>query len=202
MTVYRRPDPIPRPVNRPTPIEMPRAPIGVSSPQVETGSILTRDLFLLILRDGYPEGSTLPVEADLCARFRVSRTALRESIKRLEAKRVLTVRRRSGTVVAAREDWALLDADLMHWQAEAGETKLTEELWQALVLLLPEASASGGFAHRLDTMEAEAKRMANPLLQAVALRAITHFKTDGRGWLDSRLTSIQIVGAFRFSKVE
>src|SRR5690348_11061473 len=39
-----------------------------------------------ILSSHYPPGSTLPTEAQLCAEFGVSRTAMREAIKMLAAK--------------------------------------------------------------------------------------------------------------------
>ena len=45
-----------------------------------------------ILSSHYPPGSTLPTEAQLCAEFGVSRTAMREAIKMLAAKGLVVSR--------------------------------------------------------------------------------------------------------------
>lgn len=192
MTVYRRPDPIPRPVCRP-PINARtmRTADGLSQ-RSDDGSSLARNLFSLVITSEFPEGSTLPVEAELCDRFGVSRTALREAIKRLEAKGILNVRRRTGTLVASRRNWALLDVDLLRWQTEAGDFSVCENLWGALIALVPEASASGSFAQRLEYLEAAVGRVENPVLASVAFRAIQYFKADGRDWLMARLARTRL----------
>lgn len=63
-------------------------------------------------------GESLPPEVELCARYGVSRTALREAIKGLEAKGMLRSRPRVGTFALPREEWALLDGEVLGWVAE------------------------------------------------------------------------------------
>ncbi len=57
-------------------------------------------------------GSTLPNEADLCAKFQASRTRVREAVKYLQGKGFLRVEHGRGTYVEPLERWDLLDADL------------------------------------------------------------------------------------------
>jgi DNA-binding FadR family transcriptional regulator len=82
---------------------------------------ITRYLAIQILRgklrDGVPGFSS---ETELSDYLRVSRTALRESIKVLAAKGLLDVRPKVGIRVRPREEWNLMDPDLLAWQGEAG----------------------------------------------------------------------------------
>ena len=186
MTVYRRPDPIPRPVGR-GPAVAPKISTRDTPLRTDDGASLARRLFALVLAAEFPEGSTLPIESELCDRFGVSRTALREAVKRLEAKGILNVRRRTGTVVADRRNWALLDGDLMRWEAEFGHTSVCEDLWSALTTLLPSASVRAPFFQRIEDLEIAAQTIENPLLSTVAFRLIDYFKGEGQAWLAARL---------------
>ncbi|WP_145808274.1 FadR/GntR family transcriptional regulator [Kribbella amoyensis] len=71
------------------------------------------------------------------AQFGVSRTAVREALRVLSAKGLVGARPRRGTFVAPREQWSLLDADVLRWRFadrvdghfldELGEVRLTVE---------------------------------------------------------------------------
>jgi GntR family galactonate operon transcriptional repressor len=78
---------------------------------------VVRHLALKIL---HGEFSLLPNEADLCQQLKISRPILREAIKVLSAKGLLTVGPKTGTRVRPRRDWNLLDPQLLEWQAENG----------------------------------------------------------------------------------
>jgi len=61
------------------------------------------------------EGALLPREAELAERLSVSRQAVREALKVLAAKGLVTSRRRTGTSVLPRSLWNLLDPDVLAW---------------------------------------------------------------------------------------
>jgi len=63
---------------------------------------------------------TLPNEAELCRKYDVSRTALREAVKMLSAKGLVDVGPRTGMRLRPRSKWNLLDPDVLAWQCEAG----------------------------------------------------------------------------------
>jgi DNA-binding FadR family transcriptional regulator len=68
-----------------------------------------------IVAGAIAEGGCLPREAELAAQFSVSRQAIREALKVLAAKGLLTSRRRAGTHVLPRTAWNLLDPDVIAW---------------------------------------------------------------------------------------
>ncbi len=78
------------------------------------GSIV-HELGRRIVSGEYAPGTTLPIEEDLREELDVSRNALREGIKVLSAKGLLTVRPRTGTCVQPRERWNLTDPDVLVW---------------------------------------------------------------------------------------
>lgn len=65
-------------------------------------------------------GTTLPSDAAMQERFGVSRTVLREALKALSAKNLITSRARIGTVVLPRREWSLFDPDVLSWHFETG----------------------------------------------------------------------------------
>lgn len=66
------------------------------------------------------EGDLLPSDAELEARFKVSRTVLREAMKTLSAKGLIVPRARIGTRVTERRNWNLFDGDVLTWRFDAG----------------------------------------------------------------------------------
>ncbi len=74
-------------------------------------SILGREIAQEII----PAGAALPSENDLETRFGVGRGVVREAIKTLSGKGLVSVRPRHGTHVLPRRDWSLLDRDVLNW---------------------------------------------------------------------------------------
>jgi DNA-binding FadR family transcriptional regulator len=62
-------------------------------------------------------GSRIPPEPQLAQSLGVSRLALREAMKTLAAKGMVSIRPKTGTHVAPRSAWNLFDADLLKWHA-------------------------------------------------------------------------------------
>jgi GntR family transcriptional repressor for pyruvate dehydrogenase complex len=58
-------------------------------------------------------GSNLPPERVLIAQFGVSRTVIREATNILSTKRLIRVVHGKGTVVASKEDWNIIDINLL-----------------------------------------------------------------------------------------
>ena len=74
-----------------------------------------------IAQDVIPVGIALPPEPDLEVRFGVGRGVVREAIKILAAKGLVSVRPRHGTHVRPRRDWSLLDHDVLTWLVGSSE---------------------------------------------------------------------------------
>jgi DNA-binding FadR family transcriptional regulator len=74
-----------------------------------------------IVRGVLPPGSTLPNEAGLCEYYDVSRPVIREALKVVEQKRLIRIRRGDGTTVLPKEEWMLLDADVLRISLELDE---------------------------------------------------------------------------------
>lgn len=95
-----------------------------------------------IIKGHYLEGEQLPVEAELCAEFGVSRPVLREAIKILAAKGLLVSRPRVGTVVCKRIYWNLLDAEVLGWITESlPPADYLDMMFEARLMIEPVAAS-------------------------------------------------------------
>lgn len=139
MTVYRRPDPIPRPApERRAGAEL----LAVRDEQANLTQIVARRIFTAIEDGTFASGTILPNEQVLAADLGVSRTALREAITWLASKGMLEARRRRGTMVLDREHWNQLDPDLIGWSPYGRSDSAARDLWRVVAALLPEAAAT------------------------------------------------------------
>ena len=87
-------------------------------PDAELGQRTLRvveDMGSAIVSGEYVSGQILPVEADLSLKYKASRSVLREAVKILSAKGLVTARRRKGTSITPKSSWDLLDADVLRW---------------------------------------------------------------------------------------
>jgi DNA-binding FadR family transcriptional regulator len=64
----------------------------------------------------------MPPEPRLCEELGVSRTVIREAVKSLIAKGLVSTGPKVGTRVLAESDWNWFDPDVILWQAKAGLT--------------------------------------------------------------------------------
>ena len=76
-----------------------------------------------IVAGRYPPLSVVPPEPTLCEAFGVSRTVVREAVKSLVAKGLLTTGPKVGTKVQPSEQWNWFDPDVVAWQTKAGLTR-------------------------------------------------------------------------------
>jgi len=102
---------------------------------------VVQTLAMRILANEYAPGTALPPEPDLCAAFNISRSAVREAIKVLGSKGLVTTRPRIGTIVQPRGSWNLLDPDLLGWSMELQPTaELVLSLIEARQVIEPAAA--------------------------------------------------------------
>jgi DNA-binding FadR family transcriptional regulator len=73
------------------------------------GTALVQQLVDDIVAGTFPPGSLLPPEGDLCERFDVSRTVVRESVKVIQEKGLVQTLQGTGTRVTEQRSWNLID---------------------------------------------------------------------------------------------
>jgi DNA-binding FadR family transcriptional regulator len=75
-----------------------------------------------ILAGRYLPGASIPPEPMLCEELGVSRTVVREAVKSLIAKGLVSSGPKVGTRVLAPDQWNWFDPDVILWQSKAGLT--------------------------------------------------------------------------------
>lgn len=101
-----------------------------------------------IAQDVIPVGAALPPEHDLELRFGVGRGVVREAVRTLAAKGLVSVRPRHGTHVRPRCDWSLLDRDVLGWLVGDNEPDVELLLWIQEVRAIIEPAAAAMAAER------------------------------------------------------
>jgi DNA-binding FadR family transcriptional regulator len=105
-------------------------------------SRVVEDLGLAIVSGKEAEGNVLPGDAELIARYGVSRTVVREALKTLSAKGLVRAKTRIGTSVRERSAWNLFDPDVLIWHAQTGfGPEFLASLGEIRLALEPEAAA-------------------------------------------------------------
>lgn len=81
----------------------------------------TLDLLGEVIVSGhYAPGSSLPPETVLCAQYGVSRTVIREAVKSLVAKGLVSTGPKVGTRVLEADQWNWFDPQVVNWQGKTG----------------------------------------------------------------------------------
>lgn len=129
-------------------------------PAARLGAAVVHELVELIVTGAIEEGALLPPENQLCDHFGVSRTVLRESIKRLEEKGLVVVTQGRGTQVTRSGSWNMLDDVVLSVLIDNDDSLgVLDEL--TVVRGKLEASMAGTVAARRTT--AELKRVQQAL---------------------------------------
>ncbi len=116
---------------------------------------------MIFLQKLYQPNEKLPNEHELSAQLGVSRATLREAIKLLAAKGVLTIKRGSGTFVAAPEDQT---ADVFGLTYLEDKVKLINSWFEFRLILEPSCirlAIEHGTPEELQAIIDSANRMAN-----------------------------------------
>ena len=120
---------------------------------------VARSIGIDIISGRLAEGARLPGDAELTATFGVSRPELRESVKTLVAKGLLSTKARVGTVVRGRSDWNMFDPDVLAWHLDAGiDKRFLADLAEIRLAIEPRAAALA--AERRSDGDVAAMRMA------------------------------------------
>jgi GntR family transcriptional regulator, galactonate operon transcriptional repressor len=90
-----------------------------------------------------PAGAVLPPEHELEIRLGVGRGVVREAIKTLSGKGLVSVKPRHGTRVLPRSDWSLLDRDVLNWlvDKEKPDRELLLAVQEVRSIIEPAAAA-------------------------------------------------------------
>lgn len=111
-----------------------------------------------ILAGVIPPGSKLPQEAEILARFDISRTVLREVFKTLTAKGLIVSKTRVGTTVQDSSHWNYFDADILAWKVSQGfDLDFLRDLAEIRVAI-ESAAARAAAERRTDADVAEMRR--------------------------------------------
>jgi DNA-binding FadR family transcriptional regulator len=116
---------------------------------------IVSEIGLAIVRGDLRPGDKLPPEAQLLERYEISRPVLREAVRVLVAKGLVISRQRAGAIVRPRNEWHLLDPDVLYW--------------------LIQARPPGDFVHTL----MEVRQIFEPAAAALAARAATDQQLHG-----------------------
>lgn len=124
---------------------------------------MTQELGRAIVCGEYSKSESLPTEAELCTKFGVSRSAVREAVKMLSAKGLISSRQRQGIRILPEEQWNIFDPDLLRWLLQRKSTlQAVREFLQMRIAIEPEA-ASLAARHagdkEIDAIEAALERM-------------------------------------------
>jgi DNA-binding FadR family transcriptional regulator len=115
---------------------------------------VVQSLGLAIVSGKEAEGAVLPGDADLIARYGVSRTVVREALKTLAAKGLVQAKTRIGTSVRERAAWNLFDPDVLIWHAETGfDGDFLRSLGEVRLAMEPEAAALAAARRTPEDME-------------------------------------------------
>lgn len=140
---------------------------GIGSDKALSGQAqVTRLLGTEILAGVHKPGLNLPPEADLLARFQISRTVLREALKTLSAKGLIASKTRVGTRVLDPSHWNFFDSDILAWKVGFGldatfRNNLTE-IRQAIEPLAAALAAERRTAAQLASLRKYAGAMRGP----------------------------------------
>ncbi len=147
---------------------------------------IVEDLGIAIVSGEFTSEDPFPIEAELCEQYNASRTVLREAVKMLTAKGLLSARPRQGTRVEPESNWALMDPDVLRWLLERKfSLQLLVEFTEIRLAVEPAAAklaaerintdSKQSLEAALDRMEAAEAGKDDPLASDIAFHiAILH----------------------------
>jgi DNA-binding FadR family transcriptional regulator len=136
---------------------------------------MTQELGRSIVCGEFNRDESLPTEAELCAQFGVSRSAVREAVKMLSAKGLISSRPRQGIRILPEREWNIFDPDLLRWSLEGSPSlEVLREFLQLRIAIEPEVAALAakyGGEEEIKAIEDSLHRMATAENENQALEA-------------------------------
>jgi DNA-binding FadR family transcriptional regulator len=124
---------------------------------------VARSLGIDIITGRYPEGTKLPGDAELIRLFGVSRPVLREGVKTLVAKGLLSTKAKVGTVVRERSAWNMFDSDVLAWHLDGRiDPRFLFDLAEIRLAVEPRSAALAAqrrYAAHVEEMRASIEQM-------------------------------------------
>jgi DNA-binding FadR family transcriptional regulator len=168
---------------------------------------IVEELGHAVVTQAYGDAQPFPIEAELCKKFGASRTVLREAVKMLTAKGLLSARPRQGTWVEPEKNWNLLDPDVLRWLLERKfSLELLVEFTEIRFAIEPAAAALAArnatpeavacIRHAVERMKSAADGEDDPLESDIAFHVAVLHATGNRFY--AQLEDV-INAALRFS---
>lgn len=102
---------------------------------------VTYKLGAAIVRGDYGINQVFPTEAELCTQFDISRSVIREAVKMLTAKGLISSRPRQGIRVQPTSNWNMFDTDVLEWTLTSRPSlELLREFTELRIAIEPEAA--------------------------------------------------------------
>jgi DNA-binding FadR family transcriptional regulator len=126
------------------------------------------DLLGKAIVTGQYDDRVFPTEAELAKQYDVSRSVVREAVKMLGAKGLLTARPRKGTTIQSTDRWNLFDIDVLRWLLDRKfSLSLLRQFSELREAIEPAAAALASSAHSPEGLAAiEAERNEDDPLEA------------------------------------
>jgi len=151
---------------------------------------IVQDLGASIVIGQFSDGS-FPTESALCSRYGAARTVLREAVKMLTAKGLISSRPGSGIKIAPEDNWNLLDPDVLRWLLERKfSLQLLVEFTQIRLAVEPEAAALAAtvatdadkmaIRHAIARMYAAERGDDDPLASDIAFHVSVLYASNNR----------------------
>jgi GntR family transcriptional regulator, galactonate operon transcriptional repressor len=168
--------------------------LAVRPPAARLGVAVVRQLVEVIVTGVLAPGELLPPELPLTTQFGVSRTVIRESIKRLEEKGLVTVSQGRGTQVNPPSEWNLLDPVVLSAMIEHDDSLgILDELSDVragLETSMAGAAARNASPAQVALLEDALQGMQNSIADQAAFRQLdVDFHAMVMGVSGSRLAS-------------
>lgn len=158
---------------------------------------VTYDLGAAIVRGDYGINEPFPTEAELCQQFDISRSVIREAVKMLTAKGLISSRPRQGIRVQPNSNWNMFDEDVLQWTLTSRPSlTLLREFTELRIGLEPEAAILAarkqnpdniaGILAALQRMDAAEQGRDDPLEADIAFHTSILLASENRFFIQLR----------------